>query len=64
MSTGVWVKPEFTSGFFMELSMLWWLLASTPIGVGFAGNILPMLPAWLGRFNRIGAAQHDSAGMA
>ena len=39
----------------MELSMLWWLLASTPIGVGFAGNILPMLPARLDDSNRIGA---------
>ncbi len=51
----------------MELTTLWWLLAILLIGVGFAGNILPMLPgtplmlagmilaAWLDDFNRIGA---------
>ena len=51
----------------MELSTLWWLLAILLIAVGFAGNILPMLPgtplmlagmilaAWLDDFNRIGA---------
>lgn len=47
--------------------MLWWLLAITLIAIGFAGNVLPMLPgtplmlagmilaAWLDNFNRIGA---------
>lgn len=51
----------------MELTTLWWLLAILLILVGFAGNILPLLPgtplmligmllaAWLDNFNRIGA---------
>ena len=51
----------------MELTTLWWLLAILLILVGFAGNILPLLPgtplmligmllaAWLDDFNRIGA---------
>lgn len=50
----------------MELTTLWWLLAILLILLGFAGNILPLLPgtplmlggmvlaAWLDDFQRIG----------
>ena len=50
----------------MELTTLWWLLAIVMILLGFAGNILPLLPgtplmlagmvlaAWLDDFQRIG----------
>lgn len=50
----------------MELTIIWWLLAILLIAVGFAGNILPLLPgtplmllgmllaAWLDDFNRVG----------
>ena len=50
----------------MELTTLWWLLAIALILIGFAGNILPLLPgtplmlagmllaAWLDDFTRIG----------
>ena len=50
----------------MELTTLWWLLSIVMILLGFAGNILPLLPgtplmlagmvlaAWLDDFQRIG----------